>query len=106
MDGHPKEKVPEKEIRDVPSREKKRHAQMIGKKFFDSGGPDKTSGEHFKPGVFTVLCYQPGTRGTTPNYWCERENDTIEMKRDIVEFDCKFVKRMVEKYEKNGGCEK
>ena len=103
MDGYPKEKVPESEIRDIPAREKKRHAQIIGKQFFDEGGIDEETGKYFKPGVFTVLCYQPGTRGTTANYWCERKSDTIEMKRDIVEFDCKYVKKVVKSYEKSGG---
>ena len=49
-----------------------------------------------------MLCYQPGARGTTANYWCERKSDTIEIERDIVEFDCEYVKKMVKSYEKSG----
>ena len=59
----------------------------IGKTFFDSGdyvpGRKKTQGG-FKPGEFTVLCYQSGRN---PTYWCERlTNKDDDTKKYYVEF--------------------
>ena len=97
MDGASKKDLPESDIREIPLRVKKRHSDIMGKKFFDTG--DEDTG--FQPGVFTVMCYQPGFPGKTPNYWCERVYDTIVEKRVILEFDCQYVRRLVEKYEKS-----
>ena len=94
MDGYSKQDLPESDIRVVPERQRKRHSQVIGKTFYDPGDKDG----RFKPGMFTVLCYQPGSGGKTGNYWCERNTtDVVDEKRDIIEFDCKEVKRLLEK---------
>ena len=98
MDGYAKEDVPESEIREIPRGVKTRHTNVIGKKFYDDGSV-KDGETPIKAGVFVVLCYQPGNRGSTPNYWCERVCDTIVEKRDISEFDCKYVRELVKKYE-------
>ena len=95
MDGYAKEDVPESEIREIPLRVRRKHKDFIGKKFYDEGC------SKFKAGLFVVLCYQPGHNGNTPNYWCERVVcDTIVEKRDISEFDCKYVRKLVGEYEK------
>ena len=104
MDGYSKEKVPQKDIRKVPSREKKN--KLIGKRFFDPGD-DKPAGRQrslsqFKRGEFTVLCYQKiGSDGKSPSYWCERVRvgDDITVKRDIQEFGCEYVMKLVTKYD-------
>ena len=99
MDGYSKSDIPQKEIRKVPAREKKN--KPIGKTFFDSGdyvpGRKKTR-DGFKPGEFTVLCYQSGRN---PTYWCERlTNKPDNGKREFVEFFCSWVHQMIEKYDK------
>ena len=98
MDGYTSETVPARKIRKVPSREKKN--KMVGKIFFDTGdyvpGKRKTVGL-FKEGEFKVLCYQPGK---TPTYWCERLTNKTDGKRDIQEYFCKEVVKLVDKYEK------
>ena len=97
MDGYSKENVPAREITKVPAREKKK--DLIGKTFFDEGdyepGKRKTLGK-FNKGEFLVLCYQPGT---SPTYWCERQTNVVEGKREIVEFFCKYVSKRVAIYD-------
>ena len=98
MDGYSKENVKANKIRKVPSREKKK--KFIGKTFFDEGdyqpGKRETKGK-FNEGEFLVLCYQPGQK---PGYWCERQTNLTEGKRDIVQFFCTYVAQRVDIYEK------
>lgn len=92
MDGYSKEDLSESEVRVVPERQTKRHSDVIGKSFYDGGD------EKLKKGTFIVLCYQPGSGGVSGNYWCERvDHDTIDEKRDILEFDCGYVKKLLKK---------
>ena len=98
MDGCTKDDVPEKDIRLVPSRERKK--KCIGKRFFDSGDYEpgkRRKTTDFKEGEFTVLCYQPGPK---PTYWCERETNKTTGKREIVEFFCPYVLGLIDKYDK------
>ena len=98
MDGYSRENVPRSKIRKVPSRERKN--PLIGKVFYDAGdyvpGVRKTQGQ-FKEGEFKVLCYQPGKN---PTYWCDRLTNITEGKRDIQEYFCKEVVKLIDKYEK------
>ena len=100
MDGYSKDSVPQSQVRKVPSRERK--DPLIGKKFFDEGDYQpgkKRRSTDFKKGEFTVLCKQPGKK---PSYWCERDHigDELQKKREIEEFDCQYVKMLVDKYDK------
>lgn len=101
MDGYHKDDLEEKELSKVPLREKRK--PMIGKRFYDNGDAlkDRKKGvESFKIGEFVVLCYQPGSGGsTTPSYWCERETGGDSSEREIVEFGVSYVNELVEKYE-------
>ena len=98
MDGYSSENVVHTKIRKVPTRE--RNNPMIDKTFFDAGdyvpGKRKTA-ENFKEGEFKVLAYQPGKN---PTYWCERQTNNTEGKRDLQEYFCKEVVKLVDKYEK------
>ena len=91
MDGYSENDVPESDLRVVPERIVKKHSQWFGRKFYDSN-PDNSP--NFKPGVYTVLCHQPGG-----NYWCERVTDEILDSRDIKEFDCEYTIHLIKKYE-------
>lgn len=99
MDGYEKNEVPQRQIRKIPAREKKK--QHIGKTFFDSGDyePGKRhTKDIFPEGEFLVLCYQPGT---TPSYWCERQtNIKKDGKREIVSFFCTYVSKRIALYDK------
>ena len=94
MDGDSKDGVPQKKLRKVPSRERKK--KLIGAKFFDDGDGSKST--KFKKGEFVVLCYQPGWDGNDPSYWCERDTRGEYGKRDIQEFSCTYVMELVKKY--------
>ena len=75
---------------------------MIGKKFHDNGdkiGTRNKGSKSFKKGEFIVLCYQPGSGGQTPSYWCERDTGNAIVARDIQEFGVKYVKDLVSEYE-------
>ena len=98
MDGYSQDDVVQRRIRKVPPREKKK--KLIGQRFYDEGDykPGMRGHPHFKKGEFIVLCYQPGK---SPSYWCERDTgDKCGKKRDIQEFDCGYVEKLVEKYDK------
>ena len=102
MDGYTKDDIPENKIRVVPKREKSK--PMIGKTFYDSGDEDSTTRNKkgFQKGKFRVLCYQPSTPTQTPSYWCERlsgEEGVVKGDRDIQEFGCPYVTRLVGEYE-------
>ena len=93
MDGCSKQDVPEKEIRVVPDRENKRHREFFGKQFYDPGDND------FKKGLFTILCYNPGSgfEGREPSYWCERSG--CRGTRKIEPLNCKHVMKLLKEYE-------
>lgn len=95
MDGYSKDGVPEKKVRQVPTRERKN--KLIGERFFDVGDGYKPT--DFKRGEFVVLCYQPGWGGKGPSYWCERETGGVHGKRDIQSFSCDHVMKLVKKYQ-------
>ena len=97
MDGYPKDRVSERELRKVPTREK--NDKMIGKTFYGNGDDVDNEKKSFKKGEYTVLCYQRGSHDQTPSYWCERETGGDIVERDIQEFGVQYVRMLVEKYE-------
>ena len=94
MDGYSKDLVSDKKVRKVPARQ--RNDPMIGKVFYDPGDyePGVRTTSDFKKGEFVVLCKQRG-----PIYCCERHTFGQE-KRDIQEFNIQYVRKMVDKYDK------
>ena len=97
MDGYLKDSVIQRKLRKVPPREKKDPA--IGKTFFDPGDyePGVRNSSDFIRGEFTVLCRQPGEK---PTYWCERNTNNVNEKRDIQQFGVKYVRDLIDKYDK------
>ena len=101
MDGDNKSAAPERQLRKVPTRETK--GKPIGKKFFDEGdyipGRKKKQTNDFKKGEFIVMCYQPGSRGREPTYWCERLTGAMGGEREIEEFEISHVNNLISSYE-------
>ena len=96
--GTPNRPSRKKKIRKVPSRE--RNDPCIGKRFFDKGDYEpgvKRKITDFNKGEFVVLCKQPGKN---PVYHCERKTNIGGVDREIEEFDMQYVRKLVEKYEK------
>ena len=95
MDGYFKDDVPQRQIRKVPSREKK--DPYIGKTFYDAGDYNKKNPtKNFKKGEFVILCRQSGEK---PSYYCDRLTNCGE-KRDIQSFGVNYVRNLVDEYEK------
>ena len=95
MDGYVRDDVPQRQIRTVPARQK--NDPYIGKTFYDPGDYNKKNPvKNFKKGEFVILCREPGKE---PSYYCDRITNCGE-KREIHSFGVNYVRKLVDKYEK------
>ena len=103
LDGNVKYAVPEQVMKPLGKRD--REDPLVGKTFADAGNLPQDAGarrKKFKRGTFVVLARAllkvDGVREVS--YWCERQTEDIQIERDVVLFGRHYIKKMINKYEK------